>query len=171
MDDIGFYKLQKRVALRNCGVIDPENIDEYIAFDGYKALAKALTEMTPEAGHRHEVLARPGCAAVAAADSPRVMKWAVWLPQPRRNTEIRRLQCRRGRPRARSWTAPCWRATRTPILEAMAIGGYAIGASDQGYIYVRAEYPIAVKRLQIAIDQAREYGLLGEDIFGTGFQL
>ena len=165
MDEVDFYKKQKRVALRNCGVIDPEKIDEYIAFDGYKALAKVLTEMTPE--EVIDTIKASGLRGRGGAGFPTGMKWqfAAKLQSPIRSMSA---ATRTKATPVRSWTAPFWKAIPHAVVEAMAIAGYAIGAS-QGYVYVRAEYPIAVKRLQIAINQAREYGLLGKNIFGTGF--
>jgi len=164
LNEIGFYKQQQRVALRNCGVIDPENIDEYIAFDGYKALAKALTEMTPEQVIQ-EVL-DSGLRGRGGAGFPTGKKWqfarASQAPQ-------KYFVCNadEGDPGA-FMDRSLLEGDPHAIIEAMAIGGYAIGASE-GWVYVRAEYPIAVKRLEHAIGQAREYGLLGEHIFGTDF--
>ena len=145
-----FYEKQRRVALRNCGVIDPERIDDYIAQDGYAALGKVLTEMKPE--EVIQTILDSGLRGRGGAGFPTGLKWKFADEgDPGAFMDRSVLE---GDPHA--------------VLEAMAIAGYAIGAS-QGYIYVRAEYPIAVKRLQIAIGQAHEYGLLGEDIFGTGF--
>ena len=164
LDEIGFYKLQKRIALKNCGVIDPENIDEYIAFDGYKALAKALTEMTREQVIQ-EVL-DSGLRGRGGGGFPTGLKWKFGYNS---QAEQKYIACNadEGDPGA-FMDRSLLEGDPHAILEAMAIGGYAIGASE-GYIYVRAEYPIAVKRLQVAIGQAREYGLLGEHIFGTDF--
>ena len=164
LDEIGFYKQQKRVALRNCGVIDPENIDEYIAFDGYKALAKALTEMT-----REEVIQEvidSGLRGRGGGGFPTGKKWLFGYNS---QADQKYIACNadEGDPGA-FMDRSLLEGDPHAILEAMAIGGYAIGASE-GYIYVRAEYPIAVKRLQVAIEQAHEYGLLGEHIFGTDF--
>ena len=163
LDDIGFYEKQKRVALRNCGVIDPENIDEYIAFDGYKALAKVLTEMTRE--EVVEEVSKSGLRGRGGAGFPTGTKWKFAMG----STGQKYVACNadEGDPGA-FMDRSILEGDPHAIIEAMAIAAYAIGA-DQGYVYVRAEYPIAVKRLQIAIDQAREYGLLGKDIFGTGF--
>ena len=163
LDDIGFYEKQKRVALRNCGVIDPENIDEYIAFDGYKALAKVLTEMTRE--EVVDVVSKSGLRGRGGAGFPTGTKWKFAMG----STGQKYVACNadEGDPGA-FMDRSILEGDPHAIIEAMAIAAYAIGA-DQGYVYVRAEYPIAVKRLQIAIDQAREYGLLGKDIFGTGF--
>ncbi len=164
LDEIGFYKQQKRIALKNCGVIDPENIDEYIAFDGYKALAKALTEMTREQVIQ-EIL-DSGLRGRGGGGFPTGLKWKFGYNSP---AEQKYIACNadEGDPGA-FMDRSLLEGDPHAILEAMAIGGYAIGASE-GYIYVRAEYPIAVKRLQVAISQAREYGLLGEHIFGTDF--
>ena len=162
--EIGFYKQQQRVALRNCGVIDPENIDEYIAFDGYRALAKALTEMTPEQVIK-EVL-DSGLRGRGGAGFPTGKKWQFARAS---KAEQKDFVCNadEGGPGA-FMDRSLLEGDPHAILEAMAIGGYAIGASE-GWIYVRAEYPIAVKRLEKAIAQARDYGLLGENIFDTGF--
>ena len=167
LDDVDFYRKQKRVALRNCGVIDPENIDEYIAFDGYKALQKVLTEMTPE--EVIDTISKSGLRGRGGGGFPTGKKWAFAAAQPR-GPEYKKYVCcnaDEGDPGA-FMDRSVLEGDPHAVLEAMAIAGYAIG-SDQGYIYVRAEYPIAVKRLEIAIQQARDYGLLGEDIFGTGF--
>ena len=164
LNEIGFYKQQERVALRNCGVIDPENIDEYIAFDGYKALAKALTEMTPDQVIQ-EVL-DSGLRGRGGAGFPTGKKWQFARAS---KAEHKYFVCNadEGDPGA-FMDRSLLEGDPHAILEAMTIGGYAIGA-DEGWIYVRAEYPIAVKRLEKAIAQAREYGLLGENIFGTDF--
>lgn len=162
--EIGFYKQQQRVALRNCGVIDPENIDEYIAFDGYKALAKAVTEMTPEQVI-DEVLAS-GLRGRGGAGFPTGKKWQ-FARATKADKKYFVCNADEGDPGA-FMDRSLLEGDPHAILEAMAIGGYAIGA-DEGWIYVRAEYPIAVKRLEVAIEQAHEYGLLGEHIFGTDF--
>ena len=164
LDEIGFYKQQKRVALRNCGVIDPENIDEYIAFDGYKALAKALTEMTREQVIQEVI--DSGLRGRGGGGFPTGKKWLFGYNS---QADQKYIACNadEGDPGA-FMDRSLLEGDPHAILEAMAIGGYAIGASE-GYIYVRAEYPIAVKRLQVAIEQAHEYGLLGEHIFGTDF--
>ena len=164
LDEIGFYKQQKRVALRNCGVIDPENIDEYIAFDGYKALAKALTEMT-----REEVIQEildSGLRGRGGGGFPTGLKWKFGAAS---QADQKYIACNadEGDPGA-FMDRSLLEGDPHAIIEAMAIGGYAIGANE-GYVYVRAEYPIAVQRLQTAIDQAHEYGLLGKNIFGTDF--
>jgi len=164
LNEIGFYKQQQRIALRNCGVIDPENIDEYIAFDGYQALAKALTEMTPE--QVIDEILKSGLRGRGGAGFPTGKKWQFARAS---KAEQKYFVCNadEGDPGA-FMDRSLLEGDPHAIIEAMAIGGYAIGASE-GWVYVRAEYPIAVKRLQVAIDQAREYGLLGEHIFGTDF--
>jgi len=164
LDEISFYKHQKRIALRNCGVIDPENIDEYLAFDGYKALEKALTTMT-----REEVIdeiLKSGLRGRGGGGFPTGLKWKFTYNSP---GPVKYVACNadEGDPGA-FMDRSVLEGDPHCVLEAMAIAGYAIGAAE-GYIYVRAEYPIAVKRLEIAIAQARDYGLLGENIFGTGF--
>ncbi|MCI6378311.1 MAG: NADH-quinone oxidoreductase subunit NuoF [Clostridiales bacterium] len=164
LDNIDFYRPQKRLALRNCGVIDPENIDEYIAFDGYKALAKVLTEMTPEQV-TNEVL-KSGLRGRGGAGFPTGKKWQ-FAAASKADQKYMVCNADEGDPGA-FMDRSVLEGDPHSVLEAMAIGGYAIGASE-GYIYVRAEYPIAVKRLEIAIAQAREYGLLGKNIFGSGF--
>ena len=164
LNKTAFYEKQKRVALRNCGVIDPEKIDDYIAVDGYAALGKVLTEMTPE--EVIQTMLDSGLRGRGGAGFPTGLKWKF----ARGNDADQKYVCcnaDEGDPGA-FMDRSVLEGDPHVVLEAMAIAGYAIGAS-QGYIYVRAEYPIAVKRLQIAIDQAHEYGLLGEDIFGTGF--
>ncbi len=162
--DTTFYKKQKRVALRNCGVINPEVIDEYIAMDGYQALGKVLTEMTPQ--EVIDVMKKSGLRGRGGAGFPTGMKWQFAAAN---EADQKYVVCNadEGDPGA-FMDRSVLEGDPHAVLEAMAIAGYAIGAS-KGYIYVRAEYPIAVERLKIAIGQAREYGLLGEDIFGTGF--
>ena len=164
LDNIDFYRPQMRLALRNCGVIDPENIDEYIAFDGYRALAKVLTEMTPEQVIS-EVL-KSGLRGRGGAGFPTGKKWQ-FAAASKADQKYMICNADEGDPGA-FMDRSVLEGDPHSVLEAMAIGGYAIGASE-GYIYVRAEYPIAVKRLEIAINQAREYGLLGKNIFGSGF--
>ena len=164
LNDINFYKHQHRLALRNCGVIDPENIDEYLAFDGYKALEKALTAMT-----REEVIdeiLKSGLRGRGGGGFPTGLKWKFTYNS---QADQKYVACNadEGDPGA-FMDRSILEGDPHAVIEAMAIAGYAIGASE-GYVYVRAEYPIAVKRLQIAIDQAKEYGLLGDNIFGTGF--
>lgn len=164
LSDTAFYKSQNRVVLRNCGVIDPENIDEYIAMDGYQALGKVLTEMTPE--EVIKVVTDSGLRGRGGGGFPTGRKWSLCAPN---KAPQKYVVCNadEGDPGA-FMDRSVLEGDPHCIIEAMAIAGYAIGAT-QGYVYVRAEYPIAVKRLQIAIDQAREYGLLGKDIFGSGF--
>ena len=164
LDNIDFYRPQMRLALRNCGVIDPENIDEYIAFDGYRALAKVLTEMTSEQVI-NEVL-KSGLRGRGGAGFPTGKKWQ-FAAASKADQKYMICNADEGDPGA-FMDRSVLEGDPHSVLEAMAIGGYAIGASE-GYIYVRAEYPIAVKRLEIAINQAREYGLLGKNIFGSGF--
>ena len=166
LSDTSFYKKQKRVALRNCGVIDPENIEEYIGTDGYQALGKVLTEMTPD--EVIETVLASGLRGRGGAGFPTGQKWklARTLVQDGGQKYVC-CNADEGDPGA-FMDRSILEGDPHALIEAMAIAGYAIGA-DQGYVYVRAEYPIAVQRLQIAIDQAKEYGLLGEDIFGTGF--
>ncbi|MBR2561950.1 MAG: NAD(P)H-dependent oxidoreductase subunit E, partial [Eubacterium sp.] len=166
LNDTDFYKKQTRIALRNCGVINPENIDEYIGTRGYEALGKVLTEMTPD--EVIDVILASGLRGRGGAGFPTGQKW-----------KLARNLVQDGGPKFVCCNAdegdPGAFMDRSvlegdphAVLEAMAIAGYAIGAS-QGYIYVRAEYPIAVERLNIAISQARSYGLLGKNIFETGF--
>ncbi|MBO5213860.1 MAG: NAD(P)H-dependent oxidoreductase subunit E, partial [Clostridia bacterium] len=164
LNDTAFYKKQMRVALRNCGVIDPEIIDEYIAMDGYKALGKVLTEMTPE--DVIQTMLDSGLRGRGGAGFPTGMKWKF----ARASQSDKKFVCcnaDEGDPGA-FMDRSVLEGDPHAVIEAMAIAAYAIGA-DQGYVYIRAEYPIAVKRLSIAIQQAREYGLLGKDIFGSGF--
>ena len=164
LNKTAFYEKQKRVALRNCGVIDPEKIDDYIAQDGYAALGKVLTEMKPE--EVIQTILDSGLRGRGGAGFPTGLKWKFAAAN---DADQKYVCCNadEGDPGA-FMDRSVLEGDPHAVLEAMAIAGYAIGAS-QGYIYVRAEYPIAVKRLQIAIEQAHEYGLLGEDIFGTGF--
>ena len=164
LQETGFYKTQMRVALRNCGVINPEQIDEYIAMDGYAALGKVLTEMTPE--EVIQVMKDSGLRGRGGAGFPTGLKWEF---AAKNKVPQKYVVCNadEGDPGA-FMDRSVLEGDPHAVLEAMAIAGYAIGA-NKGYIYVRAEYPIAVKRLEIAIGQAREYNLLGKDIFGTGF--
>ena len=164
LNDTAFYKKQKRIALRNCGVINPEDIDEYIARDGYFALEKVLTKMTPDDVIK-EVL-DSGLRGRGGGGFPTGRKWAFTKASV---SDQKYVVCNadEGDPGA-FMDRSLLEGDPHALIEAMAICGYAVGA-DQGYVYVRAEYPIAVKRLQIAIDQAREYGLLGKGIFGTDF--
>ena len=165
LNDTNFYKSQMRLALRNCGVINPENIDEYIARDGYMALGKVLTEMKPE--DVIQVLLDSGLRGRGGAGFPTGLKWKFARAY---DNDQKYVCCNadEGDPGA-FMDRSVLEGDPHAVLEAMTIAGYTIGAS-QGYIYVRAEYPIAVKRLQIAIKQAREYGLLGDNIMGTGFK-
>ena len=164
LNETTFYAKQMRIALRNCGVINPENIDEYIAQDGYAALGKVLTEMTPQ--EVIDLVLASGLRGRGGAGFPTGRKWQFAAAS---NAEQKYACCNadEGDPGA-FMDRSVLEGDPHSVLEAMAIAGYAIGAS-QGYIYIRAEYPIAVKRLQIAIDQAREYGLLGKNIFDSGF--
>lgn len=164
LDEVDFYKKQKRVALRNCGVIDPENLEEYIAFDGYMALAKCLTELTPD--EVIDIVQRSGLRGRGGGGFPTGLKWK-FARQPVSDVKYVCCNADEGDPGA-FMDRSVLEGDPHSVLEAMAIAGYAIGAK-QGYIYIRAEYPIAVKRLRIAIDQARKAGLLGENIFGTDF--
>ena len=164
LDETDFYKKQKRVALRNCGVIDPEDINEYIAYDGYMALGKVLTEMTPE--DVIETLKVSGLRGRGGAGFPTWLKWNFAKAQPPGQKYVC-CNADEGDPGA-FMDRSVLEGDPHSVLEAMAIAGYTIGAS-QGYIYVRAEYPIAVKRLEIALNQAREMGFLGKNIFETGF--
>ncbi|MBO7208658.1 MAG: NADH-quinone oxidoreductase subunit NuoF [Clostridia bacterium] len=164
LNDTNFYKHQMRIALKNCGVIDPENIDEYIALDGYKALGKVLTEMTPE--QVIDIIKQSGLRGRGGGGFPTGLKWDFAAKQPKGQKFVG-CNADEGDPGA-FMDRSVLEGDPHSVIEAMAIAGYAIGA-DQGYIYIRAEYPIAVNRLQIAIDQAKEYGLLGKNIFGTDF--
>ena len=163
--DSAFYNNQLRMALRNCGKIDPENIDEYIARDGYQALAKALIEMTPDDVIKE--VTDSGLRGRGGGGFPTGRKWM--FASAKRGEVQKYVACNadEGDPGA-FMDRSILEGDPHSVLEAMAIAGYAIGA-NQGYIYVRAEYPIAVDRLKIALDQAREYGVLGKNIFGTGF--
>ena len=165
LSETAFYKKQKRVALRNCGVIDPENIDEYIAMDGYQALGKVLTEMTPD--EVIQMILDSGLRGRGGGGFPTGLKWK--FASGNRGQVKKYVACNadEGDPGA-FMDRSILEGDPHAVIEAMAIAAYAIGA-DEGFIYVRAEYPIAVHRLEIAIGQAREYGLLGKDIFGTGF--
>ncbi|MDY3003049.1 MAG: NAD(P)H-dependent oxidoreductase subunit E, partial [Christensenella hongkongensis] len=165
LDDIEFYKKQNRVALRNCGVIDPEVIDEYIAFDGYKALGTCLTEKTPE--DVIDIIKKSGLRGRGGGGFPTGMKWQFGH-DAKGDQKYVICNADEGDPGA-FMDRSVLEGDPHSVIEAMAIAGYAIGA-NMGYVYVRAEYPIAVKRLQIAIDQAKEYGLLGKGIFGTDFE-
>ena len=164
LNDTQFYKKQKRVALRNCGVINPESIDEYIAMDGYFALEKVLTKMTPD--DVINTILESGLRGRGGGGFPTGRKWQFAKASV---SDKKYVVCNadEGDPGA-FMDRSVLEGDPHALIEAMAIAGYAIGA-DEGYVYVRAEYPIAVKRLNIAIEQAREYGLLGKNIFGTGF--
>ena len=164
INETNFYKKQKRVALRNCGVIDPENIEEYIAMDGYQALAKVVTEMTPE--QVIEVVKDSGLRGRGGGGFPTGLKWSFTAKNP---ADQKYVVCNadEGDPGA-FMDRSILEGDPHCVIESMAICGYATGATE-GYVYVRAEYPIAVARLQKAIDDAREYGLLGKDLFGSGF--
>lgn len=159
-----FYKKQMRIALKNCGVIDPENIEEYIALDGYKALHKVLTSMTQD--EVIEVMLASGLRGRGGAGFPTGRKWAFAKASA---GDVKYVCCNadEGDPGA-FMDRSILEGDPHALLEAMAIAAYTIG-SNQGFIYVRAEYPIAVERLEIAISQARKYGLLGKNIFGTDF--
>ena len=164
LNETNFYKKQHRVALRNCGVINPENIEEYIGTGGYEALGIVLTEKTPE--DVIQILLDSGLRGRGGAGFPTGLKWK-FAAANEANQKYVCCNADEGDPGA-FMDRSILEGDPHAVLEAMAIAGYAIGAS-QGYIYVRAEYPIAVKRLEIAINQAREYGLLGENIFDSGF--
>ncbi len=162
--ETNFYKKQTRVALRNCGVINPEKIDEYIARDGYQALIKCLTQLTPQ--QIIDIVSASGLRGRGGAGFPTGRKWQFAKNQVN-DTKYVCCNADEGDPGA-FMDRSVLEGDPHAVLEAMTIAGYAIG-SHQGYIYVRAEYPIAVERLKIAIAQSREYGLLGDDILGTGF--
>lgn len=164
LDNVGFFARQHRIALRNCGVINPEVIEEYIAKDGYAALAKAVTEMTPQ--EVIDVIKSSGLRGRGGGGFSTGLKWQFAAKEV---NDQKYVCCNadEGDPGA-FMDRSILEGDPHSLIEAMAIAGYAIG-SDQGYIYVRAEYPIAVERLKIAINQAREYGLLGKNIFDTDF--
>ena len=164
LDDLTFYKKQKRIALKNCGVINPEDIDEYIAFDGYRALARVLIEMTPD--EVIETVDKSGLRGRGGAGFPTGKKWRA-TKYAKGDKKYVVCNADEGDPGA-FMDRSILEGDPHAVLEAMEIAGFAVGA-EKGYIYVRAEYPIAVHRLQIAIDQAREYGILGKNIFGTKF--
>ncbi|MBU5450342.1 NADH-quinone oxidoreductase subunit NuoF [Acetivibrio sp. MSJd-27] len=164
LNEVDFYKKQMRLALRNCGVINPENIEEYIALDGYQALGKAVTEMKPE-----EVIAvvkDSGLRGRGGAGFPTGLKWQ-FTAQAQGDQKYVCCNADEGDPGA-FMDRSILEGDPHAVIEAMAIAAYAVGA-DKGFVYIRAEYPIAVKRLQIAIDQAKEYGLLGDHIFDSDF--
>ena len=161
---MGFYKKQMRIALRNCGFINPENIDEYIARDGYKALASVLERNDPEA--TIEDIKKSGLRGRGGAGFPTGMKWSLCRPN---KADQKYMICNadEGDPGA-FMDRSILEGDPHTVIEAMAIGGFCIGAT-KGLVYIRAEYPLAIHRLQVAIGQAREYGLLGKNIFGTDF--
>lgn len=166
INELGFYKKQKRIALANCGVIDPEDIEEYIAFDGYMALEKVLFKMTPQ--EVIDEVKASGLRGRGGGGFPTGLKWqfAYNADSP---DGVKFVACNadEGDPGA-FMDRSVLEGDPHRLIEAMAIAAYAIGA-QKGYVYVRAEYPIAVKRLQIAIDQAKDYGLLGDNVFDTDF--
>ena len=164
LSDTNFYKKQERVALKNCGVINPENIDEYIAYDGYMALAKCLTQLTP--AEVIQIVKDSGLRGRGGGGFPTGLKWSFTAAN---QADQKYVVCNadEGDPGA-FMDRSVLEGDPHCIIEAMTICGYATGATE-GYIYVRAEYPIAVARLQIAINQAKEMGFLGKDIFGSGF--
>ena len=164
LHDTAFYKKQKRVALANCGVINPEDINEYIAYDGYQALAKCLTQLTPE--QVVQIVKDSGLRGRGGGGFPTGLKWSFTAAN---QADQKYVVCNadEGDPGA-FMDRSVLEGDPHCLIEAMTICGYATGATE-GYVYVRAEYPIAVARLQIAINQAKEMGLLGKDIFGSGF--
>jgi NADP-reducing hydrogenase subunit HndC len=164
LDKVGFYKKQKRIALRNCGVIDPEKIEEYIAFDGYKALGTCLSQYKPQ--DVIDIMKKSGLRGRGGGGFPTGLKWE-FCAKEKNDQKYVICNADEGDPGA-FMDRSVREGDPHAVLEAMAIAGYAIGA-NMGYIYVRAEYPIAVKRLEIAIKQARELGLLGKNIFASGF--
>ena len=164
LSETNFYKKQTRVALRNCGVINPENIDEYIAYDGYQALIKVLTSMSQQ--EVIDTILKSGLRGRGGAGFPTGRKWQ-FTHDAVGDEKYVCCNADEGDPGA-FMDRSVLEGDPHAVLEAMAIAGYAIG-SKQGYIYVRAEYPIAVHRLQVAIGQAKEYGLLGKNILDTGF--
>lgn len=163
-DDLPFYKKQMRIALRNCGLINPEDIRQYIAMGGYEALGRALFEMTPE--KVIEEIKQSGLRGRGGGGFPTGVKWEMTRKS---QSEIKYMICNadEGDPGA-FMDRSILEGDPNSVLEAMAIGGYCIGAS-KGYIYIRAEYPLAIQRLRIAIKQAYDYGLLGENILGSDF--
>lgn len=164
LDELNFYKKQNRIALNNCGKIDPENIDEYIAFDGYKALEKALFELNPD--EVINIILDSGLRGRGGAGFPTGKKWS-FTKMAQGDQKYVVCNADEGDPGA-FMDRSILEGTPHSVIEAMMIAGYTIGA-NKGYIYVRAEYPIAVQRFQKAIDQAKEYGILGENIWNTGF--
>ena len=164
LDDLTFYKKQKRIALKNCGVINPEDIDEYIAFDGYRALSRVLMEMSQD--EVINTIDKSGLRGRGGAGFPTGRKWRS-TKEAKGDKKYVVCNADEGDPGA-FMDRSILEGDPHSVLEAMEIAGFAVGA-EKGYIYVRAEYPIAVHRLQIAINQAREYGILGSNIFGTNF--
>ena len=164
LDDLTFYKKQKRIALKNCGVINPEDIDEYIAFDGYRALARVLLEM--DSDEVIDIITKSGLRGRGGAGFPTGKKWRSTADS---KGDVKYVVCNadEGDPGA-FMDRSILEGDPHAVLEAMEIAGFAIGA-QKGFIYVRAEYPIAVQRLKIAIEQARNYGILGKNILGTDF--
>jgi NADH:ubiquinone oxidoreductase subunit F (NADH-binding) len=161
---MGFYQKQIRIALRNCGFINPENIDEYIARDGYSALAQVLADLTPQ--QAIDMVKQSGLRGRGGAGFPTGLKWEI---ASKNSADQKYVVCNadEGDPGA-FMDRSILEGDPNSIIEAMAICGYCIGAS-KGLVYIRAEYPLAIKRLQIAIEQARECGLLGENILGSKF--
>ena len=164
LDELNFYKKQKRIALKNCGVINPEDIDEYIAFNGYEALERVLREYTQD--EVIDIIKKSGLRGRGGAGFPTGKKWEL-TKQSEGKQKYVVCNADEGDPGA-FMDRSILEGDPHSVLEAMVIAGYSIGA-DKGFIYVRAEYPIAVHRLKIAIEQARKYGILGKNIFGTGF--
>ena len=164
LDELNFYKKQKRIALKNCGVINPEDIDEYIAFNGYEALERVLREYTQD--EVIDIIKKSGLRGRGGAGFPTGKKWELAKASVGKQKYVV-CNADEGDPGA-FMDRSILEGDPHSVLEAMAIAGYSIG-SDKGFIYVRAEYPIAVHRLKIAIEQARKYGILGKNIFGTGF--
>ena len=164
LDELNFYKKQKRIALKNCGIINPEDIDEYIAFDGYRALERVLNEYSQD--DVIKIITDSGLRGRGGAGFPTGKKWELTKIA---KGEQKYVVCNadEGDPGA-FMDRSILEGDPHAVLEAMEIAGYTIGA-NKGFIYVRAEYPIAVKRLKIAIEQAREYGILGKNIFNSGF--
>mgnify|MGYP004598493729 FL=1 len=165
LDELNFYKKQHRIVLKNCGLIDPENIDEYLAFDGYKALEKVLTSMSPD-----DVIKEVSDSGLRGRGGAGFLTGRKWQFAKNSTDEQKYVACNadEGDPGA-FMDRSVLEGDPHAIIEAMAIAAYAIGA-NKGYVYVRAEYPIAVHRLQVAIDQARDYGLLGDNIMEKGFK-
>ena len=166
LNDVQFYKKQKRVVLKNCGLINPEDINDYLAIDGYQALAKAVTTMTPQ--EVIDLIKVSGLRGRGGAGFSTGMKWSFAAAN---DADQKYIICNadEGDPGA-FMDRSILEGDPHSVLEAMAIGGYAIGAT-KGFIYVRAEYPVAVHRLEIAIKQAKEKGFLGKNIFGSGFEI